>query len=78
METLMKALRGVAVFADLPAGRLQWFAERCEQVWLEPGEANVREGDSADEMWVVLEGEIRARKENGASDQPVFVMKAGA
>ncbi|MDX2153080.1 MAG: ATP-binding protein [Bryobacteraceae bacterium] len=78
VDALIAALRGVSVFEDLPDDQLRWFAERSTQSRVAPGDATVHEGEPADRLFVLLEGELHARKETGASDQPTFVMKAPA
>src|SRR2546426_2403742 len=44
---------------------------------LSPGDTLVHEGDPADALFVLLEGEIRGRPESGAADAPVFVRRGG-
>ncbi|HYP14297.1 MAG TPA: cyclic nucleotide-binding domain-containing protein, partial [Bryobacteraceae bacterium] len=76
---LLEALRRVPVFTDLSDDEVQWFASRCSQVRLEPGEAYVLEGEPANEMIVILQGEIVARREqSGGVDQPVYTAHAPA
>lgn len=72
LAPLIDALRRVPILADVDPDQLRWFASMCSQVRLEPGEAYVQEGDPATEMFIVLEGGIRAKREKGGGDQPVF------
>ena len=39
---------------------------------LSPGDVFIREGDPADALFVLLEGEIRGRRENGGADSPAL------
>lgn len=68
-------LRTVAVFHDLPDDQLDWFLAHATEVQLQPGDIYIREGDPADRMMVVIEGELQARF-SGANEN-VFTTHAG-
>ncbi len=70
-------LRGVGVFADLEDEDLRWLAERARIVALEPGEVLLHEGDPADVLIALLDGEVRMRREKGTPDGRVIVRTAG-
>jgi signal transduction histidine kinase len=70
-------LRVLHVFSDLADDLLSFLAERCSIVTLAPGEVLFHEGDPADVMFGVLEGEFRAKREQGASDGRLFVRRTG-
>src|SRR5258708_11584394 len=53
----------VPAFADLPDEQIAWFISQSEEVRLKSGDINIREGDPADTMFVVLEGQLQARGE---------------
>ena len=74
--TLAEELRTVPEFADLAADELEWLAAQMAEVELAPGEVSTREGDPADRMFVLLEGEIRAQP--GNPELPAFVIRAPA
>ena len=76
-EQLVEQLRQIAVFADLPHDNLLWFVSMCQELRVEPGDIVMREGDTAEFMVVMLQGEVRARAERGPADGPVFTMSAG-
>src|SRR5690242_4081497 len=76
-EQLVEQLRKVAVFSDLPQDDLLWFVSKCQELRLAAGDIVMREGDKAEFMIVMLEGEIRARAEHGPADGPVFTMSGG-
>lgn len=59
------ALREVPIFAKLPEKELQWLCEQGTEVWREPGEIHRQEGDPADDVFVLLEGEIRITQQVG-------------
>jgi signal transduction histidine kinase len=71
------ALRRTEIFSDLREDQLQWFAETAEEIRLAPGEILLHEGDPADALFVLLEGEGRGRRENGGGDGAGFVWRAG-
>ena len=77
LEALVAELKKVAPFADQPQADLEWFVAQSEEHRYEVGGVIVKEGAPADTMLVMLEGEFRARRENGPQDGPVFTVNAG-
>jgi signal transduction histidine kinase len=55
----------VPAFADLPDDQIAWFLSQSEEVHLAAGETYVRQGDPADWMFVILEGQFQWRGEFG-------------
>jgi signal transduction histidine kinase len=55
----------VAAFADLPEDQIDWFIGHSEELRVKAGDAYSRQGDPADAMFVVLEGQLQARGEIG-------------
>jgi signal transduction histidine kinase len=76
-QSVEATLRKIAIFADLREDQLHWFASNAEELWLSPGDALLHEGDPADALFVLLEGEIRGRREIGGSDGPTFTGRSG-
>ena len=76
-EELVANLRKIQVFSDLPQDDLLWFVSRCEEHRAAVGDIVMREGEPADKMLVILEGEMRARSEHGDPDGPVFTARGG-
>jgi signal transduction histidine kinase len=74
--SLIADLRKIEVFADLPEVDLAWLAEKGEEVRYQPGEIFIQEGDPADALFAVLEGEIRFQL-SGGPDSPVYRSNAG-
>jgi len=70
-------LERVPAFAGLTAEQIDWLESHVRVVELEAGDVLFREGDPASFMFVVLEGEFRARIERGPSDGRLFVRRAG-
>jgi signal transduction histidine kinase len=55
----------VPVFADLPDDQIAWFLSQSEEIRLSAGETYVRQGDPADWMFVILDGQFQWRGEFG-------------
>ena len=55
----------VPAFADLPEDQIDWFRGHAEELHLKPGDTYFRQGDPADAMFVILEGQLQARGELG-------------
>ena len=75
-KSLIDDLRKIEMFSDLPEEHLAWFVEKSEEIRLQPGGLIVQEGDVADRLFVVLEGEIQF-KLSGGPDSPVYRSSAG-
>ena len=69
-------LLSVPAFADLPDDQIDWFLSRAEELHLKAGDTPFRQGDPADSMFVILEGQIQARGEL-AGETVVFSTKPG-
>jgi signal transduction histidine kinase len=77
VEGLVAELRRVPAFGDQPHADLEWFVSQSEERRVGVGEIAVKEDAPADTMFVILEGELRARRENGPADGPVYTARAG-
>jgi signal transduction histidine kinase len=55
----------VPVFAGLPDDQITWFRGQAQELVLTAGETYFREGDPAEAMYVILEGQIQVRGEIG-------------
>ncbi len=77
MAEVLELLRAVPVFSDLPDDQIDWFLSQSKEMRLDAGEAYVKQGDVADMMTVLLEGEFQWRGEF-AGEAVVFDLKAGA
>src|SRR5437867_6424554 len=77
VDALVAKLRTVAPFADQTQADLEWFIAQTEERRVNVGEITVKEDTPADTMFVIFEGELRARRENGPQDGPVFTARAG-
>jgi signal transduction histidine kinase len=58
-------LRRVPAFSDLPDDQLDWFINQAEVVALKAGETYLTQGDPADAMFVILDGQLQGRGEFG-------------
>ena len=55
----------VPAFAGLPDDQIEWFLSQSQEIHLSAGETYLRQGDPADAMIVVLEGQLQLRGELG-------------
>ena len=69
-------LLGVPAFAGLPESQLEWFLSQTQEITLKPEETYIRQGDPADTMFVVLEGQLQGRGELGG-EAVTLPVKAG-
>ncbi|HEX4546228.1 MAG TPA: ATP-binding protein [Candidatus Acidoferrum sp.] len=77
IEALVADLRKIPPFADQAQADLEWFVAQCVERRVAVGEIVVKEDTPADTMFVMFEGEMRARRESGPQDGPVFTAYAG-
>jgi signal transduction histidine kinase len=66
----------VPVFADLPDDQIGWFISQSQELHLKAGESYSRQGDPADAMFVLLEGQLQGRGELGG-ETIIFDLKPG-
>src|SRR6266581_1800480 len=66
----------VPAFADLPEEQIAWFLSQSQETHVKAGETYVRQGDPADWMFVILEGQFQWRGEFGG-ETIVFSTKPG-
>src|ERR1700674_5479199 len=66
----------VPVFADLPDDQIAWFISQSQELRLKAGDTYSRQGDPADAMFVVFEGQLQGRGEL-AGDTITFTLKPG-
>ena len=71
-----KELLRVPVFAGLPDDQVAWFISQSEERHYKAGETYSHQGDPADAMFVILEGQIEMRGELGG-ETVAFPLKAG-
>jgi signal transduction histidine kinase len=75
-KSLIDDLRKIEVFSDLPQEHLAWLAEKFEEIHLRPGEIIAQEGEPAEYLTVILEGEIRMQRSSDP-DSPMYRGFAG-
>ena len=51
------------IFADLPSDQIAWFIGQSQELELKPDEVYVHQGDPAEAMFVILEGQLQIRGE---------------
>src|SRR5580693_3707592 len=69
-------LRRVPAFADLPDDQLDWFLGNSQELNVAVGDTYIRQGDPADWMCVILEGQFQWRGDLGG-DTVTYPAKAG-
>jgi CRP-like cAMP-binding protein len=57
LERDVETLRNIPLFAGLPTARLKLIAYTAEVICFEPGEVIVQQGDPADAVYIIAEGE---------------------
>jgi signal transduction histidine kinase len=60
MATLEELLR-VPAFENLPKDQIEWFLSQAQELPVRAGETYVKQGDPADSMFVILEGDFQWR-----------------
>src|SRR5215468_5870941 len=78
VKRLAAEIKTFEVFQGLADEDLEWFVEQCIVADYAPGDVIVKEGQPAEFMFVVLQGEFTGRVETAGADGPVFHIKAGA
>jgi signal transduction histidine kinase len=66
----------VPAFADLPDDQITWFISQSEELGYKAGDTYSRQGDPADAMFVILDGQIEMRGELGG-EAIVISLKPG-
>jgi signal transduction histidine kinase len=77
-DEIVARLRETPLFAGVDDEPLRRLVARGEIVDLEPGEVLIRQGDTADALFVVLDGELEVTRQSGESRIPVAVVGPGA
>ena len=75
--SIAEALRKVDVLTDLPDDQIDWIVANTESERFEAGDVMIREGDPADSMLFVLEGQGRFQRESLGPDAPIGMITAG-
>jgi signal transduction histidine kinase len=70
-------LLSVPAFADLPEDQIVWFISRAKEMNLTAGDTAFRQGELADAMYIVLEGQLQVRGDLGG-ETVVFPLAPGA
>jgi signal transduction histidine kinase len=77
-EEIVARLRDTPLFGGLDDTELERLASLGEIVDLEAGEMLIREGELADALYVVLDGEMEVTKRAGTSEIPVALVGPGS
>ena len=63
----------VPAFADLPEDQIAWFISHSEEMRLKTGDTYFHQGDPADAMFVILEGQLQMRGELGGETVAMLI-----
>jgi len=66
----------VPAFADLPDDQIAWFISQSQELSLKEGDTYLRQGDPADWMFVILEGQLQVQGDLGG-ETVVISIKPG-
>jgi signal transduction histidine kinase len=67
----------VPVFADLPDDQIAWFISQSQEMRFKAGDTYAHQGDPADAMFVILEGQVQGRGEIGG-ETIIFTIAQGS
>jgi len=74
----LEALRATPLFAELPEEYLERLAANVVPIHLAAGELLITEGDQADDLFVVVSGELDVTKRSGNAEIPLARVGPGA
>lgn len=74
---MLDELRKIPLFADLSEEDLERLYRMAETVSIPAGQLVLREGDSGDSLFVVLDGELEVTKRQGSQDVLLALYKPG-
>lgn len=77
-QSVIERMRSTPLFGDLDAETLGRLVALGQIVDLADGEVMIREGDRADAMYVVLDGELEVTKRSGTTEIPLALVGPGA
>jgi signal transduction histidine kinase len=64
----IEALRQVELFSTLTDDQLLWLCEQGTEVWLEPGDIHRSAGDPADQVFIMIDGEVQVTQTVGTQE----------
>ena len=73
----LEALRHQLLFAGLSEQDIDWLASKAEEVTVPVGSYLMREGESGDALYIVVEGEFEVTKRSGSQDVVLALRGAG-
>ncbi len=77
-KPVKQALKEIPLLADLNDSELQWLVDHLEEGNYIPGEVLSHQGEPAEYLIIILDGEIQARAEGGNPNLPVYIASKGA
>ena len=70
-------LSKVPLFASLEPDQLQAVARIMSERWVSAGNYLCHQGDEGDEMYIIMQGEVKIIKESGPADRLIYLAKRG-
>ncbi len=67
----LDAMRASPIFGEVPPELLERLVSQAEPISLQPGEHLIVEGEEADDLFVVVSGELEVTKRSGTSEIPL-------
>lgn len=78
METfIIQSLRQIEAFENVPEEQLKWFVEHSEICTYQPDEVIVKPGDEINDMFIMLDGSMRAQIQRGNQFIPLATFNKG-
>ncbi|MBD2338741.1 cyclic nucleotide-binding domain-containing protein [Calothrix sp. FACHB-156] len=72
----IEELRQVELFASLSDEQLRWLCEQGKEIWLQPGDIHRSAGDPADQVFIMIDGEVQVTQKVG--NQEIVLVTYGA
>lgn len=73
---LMAAIEKIAPLHGLPAADCEWLARHGQEIHIQPGEVLFEEGDPAEQMILILKGELHVRRTR-SGPMALFIGRSG-
>ncbi|MBD2164594.1 cyclic nucleotide-binding domain-containing protein [Calothrix membranacea FACHB-236] len=72
----IEELRQVELFASLSDEQLRWLCEQGKEIWLQPGDIHRSAGDPADQVFIMIDGEVQVTQKVG--NQEIVLVTYGS
>ena len=76
-KPVKQALKEIPLLADLSDGELQWLMDHLEEGHYAAGEVLTHQGEAAEYLIIIVNGEIQARADGGSPNLPPYIASTG-